>query len=37
MGVSEVGWGHGMDWSGSIYGQVVGSCDCHNETPGFIK
>ena len=37
MGFSEVGWGHGMDWSGSVYGQVAGSYDCCNEHQGFIK
>ena len=37
MVFSEVGWGHGMDWSGSVYGQVAGSCDSRNEPPSFIK
>ena len=27
----EVGWGHGLDRSGSGYGQVAGCCECGNE------
>jgi hypothetical protein len=37
MRVSEVRWGHGLDWSGSLYGQVAGSCDCRTKPPGLIK
>jgi hypothetical protein len=29
--------GHGLDRPGSGYGQVVGCCECGNETPVFIK
>jgi hypothetical protein len=28
---------HGLDWSGSEYGQVVGGCECGNEPSGAIK
>jgi hypothetical protein len=31
------GGGHGMDSSGSGYGQVVASCECGNERLGSIK
>jgi len=38
MDLQEVGWrGHGLDWSGSGYGQVAGSGKCRNEPLGFIK
>jgi hypothetical protein len=33
----EVGWGYGLDRSGSGYGQVARSCKCNNEISGFIK
>jgi len=26
----------GLDWSGSGYGEVAGSCECDNERPGSI-
>ena len=29
--------GHGLDGSGSGYGQVAGSCECVKEPSGFIK
>jgi hypothetical protein len=29
--------GNGLDWVGSVYGQVAGSCECGNEPPGSIK
>ena len=29
--------GHGLDWSGSEYGQVAGCCECGNEPLGSIK
>ena len=31
IGLQEVGWGHGLDQSGSGQGQVVGTCECGNE------
>ena len=38
MDLQEVGLGgHGLDWSGSGQGQVVGTCECGNETSGSIK
>jgi len=30
-------WGHGLDGSGSGYGQVAGTCECGNEPSGSIK
>jgi len=33
----EVGWGHGLDWSGSGEGQVADCCECGNELSGPIK
>jgi hypothetical protein len=33
----NVGWGHGLDLSGSGQGQVAGSCECGNERSGSIK
>ena len=33
----EVGWGHGLDRSGSGYGQVGCCCECCNERSSFIK
>jgi len=29
--------GHGLDLSGSGYGQLAGSCECGNEPSGSIK
>jgi hypothetical protein len=29
--------GHGLDWSGSGYGQLAGTCDCGNGPSGSIK
>ena len=37
MDLQAVGWGHGLDRSGSGQGQVVGSCECGNEPLGSIK
>jgi hypothetical protein len=37
MDLREVGWGHGLDQSGSGYGQVVSSCECGYEPSGSIK
>ena len=37
MYLQEVGWGRGIDWPGSRYGQVEGSCRCGNEPLGSIK
>ena len=31
MGLRNIGSGHVMDWSSSVQGQVVGSCECGNE------
>jgi hypothetical protein len=28
---------HGLDWYGSVQGQVVGCCECGNEPSGSIK
>jgi len=33
----EVGWGHGLDVSGSEEGQVAGCCECDDEPLGSIK
>jgi hypothetical protein len=30
-------WGHGLDLSGSGYGQMAGPCKCRNELTGYIK
>ena len=35
--LQEVGWGHGLDWSGSGQGQVAGTCKRGNEPSGSIK
>jgi hypothetical protein len=32
-----VGWGHGLDRSGSEYKEVAGCCECGNEPSGSIK
>jgi len=39
MGLQKVGcwWVYGLDWTGSGYGQVAGTCECGNEPSGFIK
>jgi len=37
MDLEEMGWGHGLDGSGSGQRQVTGSCECGNEPSGFIK
>jgi hypothetical protein len=37
MDLWELGWGHGQGRSGSVYGHVVRSCECGNETSGSIK
>ena len=34
MDLQEVGWRHGLDRSGSGYGEVVGCCECGNELSG---
>jgi hypothetical protein len=31
MDLQEVGWGHGLDLSGSGQGQVAGWCKCFNK------
>jgi hypothetical protein len=30
-------WGYGLDWAGSGYIQVAGTCECGNEPSGSIK
>ena len=30
-------WEHGLDQSGSGWGQVAGTCECGNELSGCIK
>ena len=38
MDLQEVGGGgHGLDRTGSGYGQVAGTCECGNEPSGSIK
>ena len=37
MGRKKLGWGHGLDLSGSGQGQVAGSYECGNEPSGSIK
>jgi hypothetical protein len=37
MYFQKVKWGHGLDRSGSGYGQVAGTCKRGNELPGSIK
>ena len=37
MDLHEVGWGHGLDCSGSGQGQVAGSCKCGNEPSASTK
>ena len=37
MDLQEVGWGHGLDSSGSGQGQLVGSFGFGNEPSGSIK
>jgi len=37
LDIQEVGWGHGLDRSGSEEGRVAGSCACGNETLVSIK
>jgi hypothetical protein len=34
--ISSRGW-HGLDISGSVQGQVVGSCECADKPLGSIK
>jgi hypothetical protein len=35
--LQELRWGHGLDWSGSLYGQVACSFKLGNEPSGSIK
>ena len=35
--LQELGWEHGLDRSGSGYGEAVGSSECGKELPGCIK
>jgi hypothetical protein len=37
MHVREIGWGNGLDQSGSVSGQVACSCECSYEPWGSIK
>ena len=37
MDLQDVGWGHGLDLSGSEQDQVAGSCKHGNEPPCSIK
>jgi hypothetical protein len=37
MHLQEIGWGHGLDSSGSGQGQVAGSCKHGNDPLGSIK
>ena len=37
VGLKEVRWEHGLDWSGSEQGQVVSSFECGNEPSGSVK
>jgi hypothetical protein len=37
MDLREVGWGHGVNRSGSGWGQVAGYWEGGNEPSGFIK
>jgi hypothetical protein len=37
MNLQEVGWGRGLDWSGSGKGQMVGPCECGIEPSSSIK
>ena len=37
MDLQEVGWGHGLDLSGSEKGQVADFCESCNEPSGSIK
>ena len=31
MDLQEVGWGHGLDWSDTGFGEVASFCECGNE------
>ena len=35
--LQEMGWRHGLDWSGSEWGQVAVSCECSFYQSGSIK
>ena len=37
MDLQEVGWGHGLDLSGSGKGQLADACECGNEPSGSVK
>ena len=37
MNIQEVGWGHGLDQSGSGQREVADTCECSNEPSGSIK
>jgi len=37
MDLSEMEWGHGMNWSGSEQRQVLGACECGDEPSDSTK
>jgi hypothetical protein len=37
MNLRNIGSGHAMNWSSSVYGQVMGSCECGNGNLGSIN
>jgi hypothetical protein len=37
MDLRQMGWGHGLDRSGSGWGQVAGCCECGSEPSCSIK
>ena len=37
MDLQNVGWRHGLDWSGAGLGQVAGTYECGNESSEFHK
>jgi hypothetical protein len=37
MNLKGVGWGHELDWSGSVQGQVAGTFKCGDDHSGSIK
>jgi hypothetical protein len=37
MVLGEIGWWCGLDWSGSVYGQMKSSCEYYNEPSCSMK
>jgi len=37
MDLHKMGWGHGLDWAGSGWERLGGTCKRGNEPPGSIK